>query len=152
MYDVRLKVSYVKGLAEGLEIEDDKTKKLISEIINVLDEMAEAINDLKITMDDTQEYVESIDEDLGELEEEFYDDDDDDDDDFDDYEDYDDDDFDYDFNDDEEFDFCDEDFIETDCPYCHETVYIDEDFIDDGKAECPNCKAVIEFNTENNKD
>lgn len=147
MNDIRLKVSYVKGLADGLEIGDEKVKKLMSEMINVLDEMAERIKDLEISMGDTQEYVESIDEDLGELEEEFYDDDNYDYDDDDEYDfNYDDDDeFDIDYDDDE-FDLNDEDFVEVNCPNCHETVYIDQDFIDEkGKSECPNCKAVIKF-------
>ena len=72
MYDISLKVSYVKGLVEGLEIEDEKVKRVLSEIISILDDMADAINDLKMTIDDTQEYVECIDEDLGELEDDFY--------------------------------------------------------------------------------
>ena len=46
MYDVRLKVSYVKGLVEGLKSKMKKLKTYV-EIINVLDEMAETINDLK---------------------------------------------------------------------------------------------------------
>ena len=114
--------------------------------------MAQSISDLETTMEDTQEYVESIDEDLGELEEDFYDDNCE-------YDDIDDDDYDFDDEydyeyDDDEFDFNDEDFIEVDCPNCHETVYIDEDFVDDkGKTECPNCKATIELDqTQMNED
>lgn len=129
MRDVSLKVSYLKGLVDGLDIEDAKTKRAITEIINVMSDIAEAVDDLEVMMEDTQEYIESIDEDLGELESEVYGDD----------EDYDD------YEDDEDYEFDDEGFIEVDCPNCHEVVYIDKDFIEDNKAECPNCNAVIDI-------
>ncbi|HHW02652.1 MAG TPA: hypothetical protein GXX35_07560 [Thermoanaerobacterales bacterium] len=134
MSDFKSKVSYVKGLADGLELQDSKEKKLMMEIISVLTEMGEALDELENAVQENQEYLESIDEDLGELEENYYGSDDDDD--------YDEDEDDF---DEDELDFDDEDFIEVECPKCHETVYIDEDLVDeDGKAECPNCKVMID--------
>lgn len=66
-------VSYLKGLAEGLGI-DDSTKegKLLSAIVDVLDDMAAEIADIEETADEQAELLDIIDEDLGSLEEDFY--------------------------------------------------------------------------------
>lgn len=139
MSDFKSKISYLKGLADGMELSDSKEKKLMLEIINVLMEMGEALDELEDTVIDNQEYLESIDEDLGELEEDFYSDDDDeweeDDEEY------------YDDDDEEDYVFDDDDFLEVECPECHETVYIDENLVgSDGKAECPNCKVILDVN------
>lgn len=145
MKDIRLKVSYLKGLVDGIELEDVRSQKLVTQIVKVLEDMADTIEDIKLTVDETQDYVECIDEDLGELEENFYTwDEDDDEDEYYDYDDFDDD-FDEDFDDDE--------FIEVDCPNCHETVYIDEDLVnEEGTTECPNCNTTIEFDVIEDED
>ncbi len=84
------KVSYLQGLADGLGV-DDSTKegKLLIHIIETLEEFADALDELIDDHDDLEEYVNYIDEDLADLEDEVYeyDDDDDYDDDFD-FEDY----------------------------------------------------------------
>lgn len=148
MKDIRLKVSYLKGLVDGIELEDVRSQKLVTQIVKVLEDMADTIEDIKLTVDETQDYVECIDEDLGELEENFYTwDEDDDEDEYYDYDDFDDDDFDF----DEDFD--DDEFIEVDCPNCHETVYIDEDLVnEEGTTECPNCNTTIEFDVIEDED
>ena len=66
-------VSYLKGLAEGLGI-DDTTKegKLLSAIVDVLDNMAAEIAEIEETADEQAELLDIIDEDLGNLEEDFY--------------------------------------------------------------------------------
>ena len=72
------KVSYLKGLAEGLGIdENEKNGKVIKAIINVLDDLAFTVADLEDGFDELIEQVDSIDEDLGSLEEDFYEDEDD---------------------------------------------------------------------------
>ena len=39
--------------------------------------------------------------------------------------------------------------LKTECPHCHETVYIDIDLLDDdGKTECPNCNETINIEFE----
>ena len=84
------KVSYLQGLADGLGV-DDSTKegKLLINIIETLQEFADALDELVDDHADLEEYVNYIDEDLADLEDEVYeyDDDDDYDDDFD-FEDY----------------------------------------------------------------
>ena len=76
MFNLKERVSYLQGLVEGLEIsEATKEGKAIKAIADVLKEMADAITDIALTQDDIQEYVDCIDDDLAELEEEVYSDD-----------------------------------------------------------------------------
>ncbi|MEE1018750.1 MAG: hypothetical protein UH824_04625, partial [Acutalibacteraceae bacterium] len=78
------KVSYIKGLAEGLGLdENNKTDKILQNIIDVLDDMAAELACAEDDILDLNDTVDEIDEDLGELEDFVYDDEDDmDDDDF----------------------------------------------------------------------
>lgn len=82
------KVSYLQGLADGLGV-DESTKegKLLIHIIDALEEFADVLDELVDDQADLEEYVNYIDEDLADLEDEVYD--------YDDDEDYDDDDFDF---------------------------------------------------------
>lgn len=108
------KVSYLKGLAEGLGINDDsKEHKIIRAIIDTLEEFADAFSELDASHADLKRYVDTINDDLSEVEDEVFDDDD--------------------------------DYVEVECPNCHETVYVDEDLFDDedGEVVCPNCNETI---------
>lgn len=102
------KVSYLKGLAEGMEIEaGSKEGKMILHIIDALEEFADAISELNDDQSDLEEYVDYMDEDLADVEERIFGSDDEDyDEDYDD-EDYDD--FEYDNDDDDEDDEEEED-------------------------------------------
>lgn len=121
------KVAYIKGLAEGLSL-DEKTPegKVLASIIDVLDDMAKAISGLKEDTEYLDAYVEEIDEDLGTLEEDYYE-------------------CDCCCNDDcccdDDCDCCDdEDFVEVECPECGETVCL-ADTIDFDHVTCPACGA-----------
>lgn len=60
------KVSYLKGLAEGLGIEEStKEGKLLLHMVDTLEDFAEAIEEL-------DEYMRYVDEDLADVEEEVY--------------------------------------------------------------------------------
>ena len=75
------KVAYLKGLAEGLKVDTNDTNgKLISAMIDVLDDMAKSIADLEDNAEYLDSYIEELDEDLGMVEEDLYCDDDEDDD------------------------------------------------------------------------
>ena len=127
-------VAYLRGLAEGLEVEkESKEGKLICKMIDVLENLADIMDDMQDEYDELVEYVESIDEDLSDVEEIVYEDDDDDYDE----DDYDDDDYD---DDDEELSY-----IEMECPNCGDLVDIDEELLFDDSVDviCPNCQAVI---------
>ncbi len=66
-------VSYLKGLVEGLEIKKSKDGKVIHAIVDVLDEMATAMNAMNEDIKDLDAYIDAIDEDLTDLEDDFYD-------------------------------------------------------------------------------
>ncbi len=120
------KVAYLKGLADGLNIEETtKEGRLLVSIIDVLEDFADSIVELNEDADEMAEYIEAMDEDLTNIEEDLYEDDEDDDDEDDD----------------------DIDFVEVECPNCHEEVYIDEDLLyeDDIDVVCPRCNEKVEF-------
>ncbi|MCM8711035.1 hypothetical protein M2651_08345 [Clostridium sp. SYSU_GA19001] len=114
------KVAYLNGLIDGMDI--DKTTKegrAISEIASILKTMAEEIDLLRENQNEMEDYVDAIDEDLSNLEEDIYDD--------------------------EE---CEEDdlgsYINLQCPHCEETVYIDRDICRcNEKITCPNCHKEV---------
>ncbi|GAA3651135.1 CD1247 N-terminal domain-containing protein [Asaccharospora irregularis] len=115
-------VAYLKGLAEGLEISNEsKEGKIIHKIVSTLETFADAIVDLSEEQEDLIEYVESIDEDLADVEDDIYEDEDEED-------------------DDDEFSY-----IEMECPNCGDLVEIDEDLLYDDEVDvvCPNCQAII---------
>lgn len=119
-------VAYLKGLAEGLEIsKETKEGKIIHKIVETLESFADAIVELEEEQTDLVEYVESIDEDLADIEDDIYEDGD---------------------EEDEEYD--EEEglsFIEMECPNCSDLVEIDEDLLYDDEVDivCPNCQAII---------
>ncbi len=76
MEHLKERVAYLKGLADGLKVDEKSNEgKLLKEIISVLDDFAESIVELDEVQDEISEYVESIDEDLSDLEEDFYEED-----------------------------------------------------------------------------
>lgn len=127
MSKLQQKVAYLKGLAEGLGVEKSSREgRLLTEIISVLDDMTEELGRIDETQQDIQEYISALDESVGELEEDYWGFDEDDD---------------YEDDDDE-----DDEFIELECPKCHETVYFEEDVLGDdsvGEITCPECGEVV---------
>lgn len=112
------KVAYLKGLMEGLSIDESKPEnKILVKMADILDDMAKSVADLEDEMSDAQEYLDELDDDLADVEDVVYDDVDDED-------------------DDDEDD--DGEFVEVECPYCGETVYFD-DSIDPEHIVCPSC-------------
>ena len=113
------KVSYIKGLAEGLGLdENNKTDKILQNIIDVLDDMAAELACAEDDILDLSDTVDEIDEDLGELEDYVYDD-----------EDLDD----------------DDDFYQVTCPKCGTEIYLDEDTLAEESIACPECGTDLEF-------
>ena len=75
MDSVKEKVAYLHGLAQGLDVnEETKEGKLMLNMLNVLDGLADEFDEVYEVQEELAEYVESIDEDLNSLEEDFYDD------------------------------------------------------------------------------
>ena len=70
------KVSYIKGLADGLELGDDKQSKVIKAIIDVLDDIACDVESIEEDLAELSEQIDAVDEDLAEVEDLIYEDDD----------------------------------------------------------------------------
>lgn len=113
------KVSYIKGLAEGLGLdENNKTDKILQNIIEVLDDMAAELACAEDDILDLNDTVDEIDEDLGELEDYVYDDED---------------------------DVNEDDFYQVTCPKCGTEIYLDEDTLAEESIACPECGTDLEF-------
>ena len=120
------KAAYIKGLFDGYEIDTAKKEgKIISEMLTLIADMADEISALKADNRDLHEYVEELDHDLGELEEEIYFGDD-----YDEDEDY------------EDYDEEDSDYYEIECPSCGEVVCFD-DSLEDDELVCPACGELV---------
>ena len=60
--------AYLSGLAEGMKLDTEKTEgKLLSELLKLCADMAEEIETLDETACELQDYVEELDEDLGDV-------------------------------------------------------------------------------------
>ena len=141
MSELKSRVAYLQGLAEGLSIEQSsKEGKLFTALIDVLNDVVQEIEGMSEKQVELESYIEAIDEDLGDLEEDVYDDDDDECDCCCDEEDF----------EDEDDDF-DEDYVEVECPKCHDIVRFDSSILDDDEAvevTCPNCDEIVYVNED----
>lgn len=67
------KVAYLRGLSEGLGIDEtSKEGRVFKAIIDVLDDISLTVTDLEDDVAELSDGLDEIDEDLGALEEEFY--------------------------------------------------------------------------------
>lgn len=117
MKSITSKVSYLSGLAEGLDIDKNtKEGKVLIEIINVLKDMANEVSKISETQKDMHDYIDAMDEDLASLQDDVYD------------------------NEFEAFEDEEDNFVEIKCSNCGDTVYIDKDILDKREnVTCPNC-------------
>ena len=77
MSNITDRVAYLKGLAEGMKLSEETNEgKLLLKMLDALEDMAEEISALRADHDELDEYVESIDDDLADMEEYLFDDDD----------------------------------------------------------------------------
>ena len=107
------KVAYLKGLAEGLDLDVEKSKegKLISVMIGILEEMAMSIEDLEENDLDLGEEIDALSDDLADVEEIVFGD-----------------------------DIDEDDYFEVECPNCEEPLVIDDEVLAEGIIQCPNCE------------
>ena len=131
--EITEKVAYLKGLMEGMELDTEKKEgKLLAAIIDVLDDIALEIEDLKDYADELGEGLDAVSDDLEDVEDVLFEEDDEDE--------YDEEDFD-------ELDE-DEDCYATTCPTCEEEIFFDESILKDGEVICPNCGEKLEFDLD----
>jgi len=74
--EIKEKVLYIKGLMDGLKLDDTKEATIIKKVLEVLEDVANTIEKMKTQQTELENYVESIDYDLGELEQWIYEEDD----------------------------------------------------------------------------
>ena len=122
MKDLQQQISYLQGLAEGMNLEKTSEGKVITGMWEVLSDMADYISCLQEEQDDLADYVENLDSDLADLEDDVY------------------------LEQDEE-----DHMIEVNCPNCGEEVLFDDDIVYDEdliEVVCPSCGAVVFVNDD----
>ena len=142
------RAAYLQGLVDGLGV-DESTKegKIIKAMSALLAEMAEALEGLDEDLSRAYDQINDLSDELEDLEADPYEDEDDDEDEGD--EDEDDEEDADDANDD---DIASEPFYEVACPNCGETVYVSEDDLDAGEANCAHCGVTFEVALEGDEE
>ena len=117
------KVAYLKGLAEGLSLDTEKSKegKLISVMIGILEEVAMSIEDLEENSLALGEEIDTLSDDLADVENVVFEED-------------------------------DDDFFEVECPDCGEPLRIDEDDLAEGVVQCPSCDSTYSLDLVDDED
>ena len=117
------KVAYMKGLAEGIGLDvKSKEGKLLKVMMDILDDVALELQDIRDEQADLEEGLDAVSEDLADVESYLFDQ-----------------------EDDEEDDEDDEEVYQTTCPNCEEEIFFDETILEDGSVLCPNCGEELEF-------
>ena len=119
------KVAYLKGLAEGLNLDVEKSKegKLISVIIGILEDIGLSLEDLENSQNTLEEALDAVSDDLEDVENVVFDE----------------------LEDDEDEEEDDDDFFEIECPNCEAKLIIDEDVLAAGEITCPSCEQKFEL-------
>ena len=117
------KVAYLKGLAEGLNLDTEKSKegKLISVMIGILEEVAMSIEDLEENSLALGEEIDTLSDDLADVENVVFEED-------------------------------DDDFFEVECPDCGEPLRIDEDDLAESIVQCPSCDSTYSLDLVDDED
>jgi rRNA maturation endonuclease Nob1 len=122
MMNLTEKVAYLKGLIEGLKLdENDDMVKVVKAVVDVLDDMSLTVADLDDEVELIGAQLDEVDDDLALLEDDFYED----------WED--------------ENDDYDENMFEVECPACGEIIYFEDSALDDDFVVCPACGEKLEF-------
>ncbi len=125
------KISYLQGLAEGMKLNPDKdSHRLILGMLDVLGDVGDTLDALVEAQGEIVERINVMDEDLSDLEDDFYGEED----------------YDPEEDSEEEEDGETDDGLSSDgpilyeCPHCHTTVEIDPDSVDlSEESLCPAC-------------
>ena len=141
--DICEKIAYIKGLAEGLELDaTTKEGKILNAIIDLLGDITEEICDIEEGCEELMEQIDAVDEDLSYVEEIIY------------------------GEDDDQCDCgcgcgsdcdcgcqdgydcdcdCDDEVYEIECPACNDVIYLDAEMLEEEGMTCPNCGTELEF-------
>lgn len=129
MESIKEKIAYLRGIIDGdASLKEERIRFLFEKTMLVLEEIAEDLDQLILAQEELEEYLQEIDFDLTDLEDDFY------------------------VEEEDEYaeDWDDPDspkvpLIELECPQCQEIVAFDQDFLfDQGvRIRCPRCGAVV---------
>ena len=137
------KAAYLKGLIDGLGIDENtKEGKVIKAMSELLSEMAETVDSIDEDVTHAYDQINDLNDELEDLEADLYEEDEDGE-----SEDAEDEDTDGD-DDAKDDDIASEPFYEVACPNCGETVYVSEDDLDAGEANCAHCGVTFEVALE----
>ena len=125
------KVAYLKGMLDGMELDTEKSKeaKLIASVLDILEDVAGALDTFDDRFEAVEEEIDALSDDLADVEECVY-------------------------EDDEDDECCcggdEDDFFEIECPNCGEPLTIDDEVLDEGMIQCPGCaqKFVLDLSDE----
>ncbi|NLC10714.1 MAG: AraC family transcriptional regulator [Firmicutes bacterium] len=133
MDNLKSRMSFLRGYVEGLQLDENtKEGKVLNKLIAVMDDICNAVEELKEEHDELFSYMEAIDEDLTELEKVFYEED-----------------LEEDLEEEDDKEAMEGFYIE--CPECHEEVFVEEDALDDDdtlEVLCPKCGKVVFINDD----
>lgn len=120
------KVSYLKGLVDGLGVDENtKEGKIFKAMIDILDELALSVDELEDAFIEIGEQVDALDEDVNNIIDDCYD-----------------------LSDDDCEDCDNDELYDVVCPSCKEVVCIDEDILNKGEISCPSCGELLEFDLD----
>ena len=125
------RTSYLRGFAEGLNIDKEKAEnKLMLEMLSVMEEMAQKVVEIDGDLDELDEYVASMESDLSDVEDMLY--------------------ADGDEDEDDETDDEDDEEIDVSCPHCGKEFTIEAGEVNfDDDVLCPACgKSILDTDGE----
>lgn len=127
------KAAYIKGLIEGINLDDSKEEtKILKSIADLLEDVALSVKDLEDVYEEHSAIIDELDENLADVEDIVYD------------------------CNCEESDCdcceCGSDIYEVSCPNCEQVVRLNEDVLAKGEIVCPNCGEKLEFGFEDISD
>ena len=70
--EITEKVAYLKGLAEGMKLDSKKERKLLAVVIDVLEDMALELSDLKEAQEELYDGLDAVSDDLEDVEDLIY--------------------------------------------------------------------------------
>ncbi|MGI6578245.1 MAG: CD1247 N-terminal domain-containing protein [Eubacteriales bacterium] len=139
--DVKERTSYLRGLAEGINLDENNPEhKLIASLIDAIGEISDELESIRCHMDAIEQDLEMLEDEVGLMS--------------DDFEDFLSDDYDDEHEcghgcccEGDEFDT-----LELDCPACGESIDIDEEMFSSGRFSCPHCSESLEIDMGDDDD
>lgn len=126
------KMAYLRGMVDGMELDLTTTKegKVLAQLLDVMQELTAYVGDLQSQVDELTEVCDTLDQDLGDIEDLLYEDE----------------------EDDAPYCACEDDeegedemLYETVCPSCNHVIALDESVLEEGEMPCPCCGEMLEF-------